>query len=383
MSGAVLEAVPPAATRVAGAKIAILLPDLRGGGVERMRLHLADEFLAAGHAVSFWLLKAEGPLLGMVPEGAEVVDLEAPRLRSAAGPVARQWRAERPDAVLAAMWPLTDVAALAKAMAGAAGRRSRLVVSEHNTLSLTPQAKGLLKRAAMRATIAAGHRAADAVVGVSEGVCDDVAALGGMDRRRLHTIYNPAAAGRNDGRPMSDPWPAPPGGRVLSVGTLKDQKDVPTLLRAMARVRGDAMLCVLGEGSERPRLEALVRELKLEGRVLLPGFAADPAPWYAHADAFALASRYEGFGNVLVEALEFGLPVAATDCRSGPSEILAGGAYGRLVPVGDDAALAAAIDQTLTDPADPDRLKARAAEFTPRRVATRYLDLLLPKGRPE
>ena len=367
-----------------GRRIAILLPDLRGGGVERMRLHLAEQFLQQGHSVTFWLLRADGPLIDRVPDGAAVVDLKSPRLRTASGPVAERWRAEGPDAVLAAMWPLTCVAAVAKVRAGKAGRDARLVISDHNTLSLTPQGQGVVKRVLMRSSIAATYRLADAVVGVSEGVCDDVASLGGLPRESLHTIYNPAAAGRNDGRTHEDPWPGPAGGRVLSVGTLKDQKDVPTLVRAFAKLaRPDATLCVLGEGSARPQIESLVAELGLADRVLLPGFVVDPSAWYAHADVFALASRYEGFGNVLVEALEFGLPVVSTDCRSGPSEILEGGRFGRLVPVGDAAAMADALDAVLSQPADRAALQARAADFTPRAVAQGYLRLLVPDAMGE
>src|SRR5690606_26732556 len=137
-------------------------------------------------------------------------------------------------------------------------------------------------------------------------------------------------------------------------------------------------LCILGEGEERPRLQALVDALGLDGRLLLPGYQSDPAPWYAHADLFVLSSDHEGFGNVIVEALEQGVPVVSTDCPSGPREILEGGKYGTLVPVGDAAALASAIDDALSREHNHDALKRRAQDFSVDKAADAYLDLLLP-----
>ena len=143
----------------------------------------------------------------------------------------------------------------------------------------------------------------------------------------------------------------------------------------------DATLCILGEGSERTALETQVHALGLEGRVLLPGYKSDPAPYYARADLFVLSSDHEGFGNVIVEALDHGVPVVSTDCPSGPREILQEGKYGTLVPVGDVDALAQAMLATLHAPHDPAALKARARDFAVDTIADQYLDHLLPGWR--
>lgn len=175
-------------------------------------------------------------------------------------------------------------------------------------------------------------------------------------------------------------WTAAPGGRILTVGSLKAQKNHPLLLRAFARLaRPDARLMILGGGDDAP-LRRLAAELGIADRVVLAGFHLDPTPFYQTADLFVLSSDHEGFGNVIVEALAQGLPVVSTDCPSGPAEILEGGRWGALVPVGDAEALAAAIDRALATPHDPDALKRRAADFAPAIAARRYLDLLFPSG---
>jgi glycosyltransferase involved in cell wall biosynthesis len=164
------------------------------------------------------------------------------------------------------------------------------------------------------------------------------------------------------------------------MGRLHAQKDYPTLLRALRLVRGTipARLLILGEGPARPEIEALRAGLGLDGAVSMPGFHPDPYPFLAHADLFVLSSLWEGFGNVIVEALACGAPVVSTDCRSGPREILRDGQFGDLVPPGDPEALAAAILATLSRPRDRAALIARSADFSIDKAARAYLRRLLP-----
>jgi glycosyltransferase involved in cell wall biosynthesis len=166
---------------------------------------------------------------------------------------------------------------------------------------------------------------------------------------------------------------------VLAVGRLAGQKDFPTLLRAFAQVRATrpVHLLILGEGKRRPQLEALAAALGVAEYVALPGVSENPFAYMARAAVFVLSSAYEGLPTVLVEALACGCPVVSTDCPSGPAEILDGGSYGPLVPVGNDTALAQAILSVLDTPPDPDCLRARAALFSVDRSVDRYLDVLL------
>jgi len=164
---------------------------------------------------------------------------------------------------------------------------------------------------------------------------------------------------------------------VIAAGRLDQVKDFPTLLRAFARLADKKLrLVVLGEGGQRLTLENLARELGIAGRVDFPGWIANPFALMSRARLFVLSSRYEGLGNVLVEALACGCPVVSTDCPHGPREILENGKWGALVPVGDDAALAAAMETALSQNPDRAALKRRAQFFSVKRAVAEYEKVL-------
>lgn len=358
-------------------EIAFLIPDLRGGGAERVMLDLAHEFARFGHAVGFILMQATGDFMTEAQRGFTVVDLATPRARNVAPALARYLRHRPPDVLIAAMWPLTVVAPLAARIAGFQGK---VLVSEHAMLSRQYAPQGSLHRLALRASTFAGYRLASARVGVSHGTCADMAALSHMSPARFTTIHNPVRLAcqpvHDDLRAARAFW-GTDGPRILTVGNLKPVKNHPLLLRAFAQVRRhDARLMLLGQGQNEASLRGLASELGISDRLIFPGFHADPSPFYATADLFVLSSDHEGFGNVIVEALSFGLPVVSTDCPSGPAEILQSGRFGRLVPVGDAAALAQAMEAALAAPVDREALIRRAADFAPDIAARKYLDLL-------
>ncbi|MGY0611537.1 glycosyltransferase [Luteimonas sp. A501] len=363
-------------------KIAILLPDLRPGGAENMCVQMAREWMARGCEVEFVLRQARGELIPQLPDGASVVDLKVDRVRSLLWPLVRYLREMRPDVLLAAMWPLTAIAPLAARLAGF---RGRVVVSEHSPQSRAYCHKGRLHSFVLRTSIWLAYRFADVRIGVSSGVADDMASLSRMPREMITVQYNPAALGRTYPRvPVLPPeLQGVSSPRILAVGTLKAVKRFDIAIEAFARLPASlgSTLCIVGEGQERQALQAKIEALGLDGRVLLLGYKADTAPWYANADLFVLSSDYEGFGNVIVEALEQGVPVVSTDCPSGPGEILEHGKYGRLVPVGDADALARAMLESLQSQHDHAVLKVRAQDFAVDKVADRYLDLLLPAWR--
>lgn len=358
--------------------ISILLPDLRGGGAERVNIDLAYEFACAGHEVEFVLRQAKGELLEEARDSFSVVDLAAPRVRALPLPLVRYLRFRRPDALLAAMWPLTVIAPLAARLSG---HRCPVVVSEHGILSAQYRDWGEVHRVALRTSMAIGYRLADRCVGVSVGVANDISTLSCIRRGDFDVIHNPVPL-----RPEpSDEavaaaealWSAPRGARIVTVGRMKAVKNHPLLVRAFAHLnKPDAQLLFVGDGEGRAPLLSLARELGVADRVILAGFHRDPTPFYRTADLFVLSSDYEGFGNVIVEALACGTPVVSTDCPSGPSEILEGGRYGRLVPVGDATAMTQAISEALAVSVDRDVLMQRAANFLPEIAAHKYLDLL-------
>jgi glycosyltransferase involved in cell wall biosynthesis len=296
-----------------------------------------------------------------------------------------QWlRAERPVAILSACANSNVVAVAATRLAGTG---TRTVVCEQTTLSRVVRDTHRLRHRLVPPAARWAYPRADSVVAVSTGVADDLEAALRIPRDLVHVIPNPLSPdiALDAAHAPGHPWLSDDGPPVLlSVARLTRAKDIPNLLRAFTVLRSarQARLLVLGEGEERARLQRLVRRLGRSADVDLPGYFKNPYPAMASAAALVLSSRREGLPTVLIEALSLGTPVVATDCPSGPREILDGGRLGRLVPPRDPDALAGAMDAVLSD--EPQLLpEHELAGYSVDTVADRYLELLdAPAGVP-
>ena len=358
--------------------ISILLPDLSGGGAERVMLDLAREFSRLGQDVEFVLMRAEGELLPTAQLNFPFVDLVAPRTREVPTALARYLREQKPDAVIANMWPLTSAAVIARALSR---HNCRLLLVEHNNLTQQYSSWGKLHARLMVASMATTYRFADVVAAVSEGAAKETERLAKLPNDKVKVLHNPIPQRQPPSpKAMADAealWDCSPGQRILTVGSLKDQKNHPLLLRAFADLQyPEARLMLLGQGAKEAALRAMAAKLGIADRVIFAGFQLDPTPFYDTADLFVLSSNYEGFGNVIVEALSCGTLVVSTDCHSGPAEILANGKWGRLIPVDDADALTEAMRASLEDDHDTAELKRRASDFFPEIAARKYLKLL-------
>lgn len=365
-------------------RIALFLPSLEIGGVERVMLNLATGFIKWGVAVDLVLAKAQGGYMRRVPTDVRVVDLRASRMLTSLFPLIRYLRTTKPDGLVSAKDYANVIAIWAKLLARVP---TRVVVSVHTTLSKHVQyAAGFRERVIVPLMARWFYPHADSIVAVSNGVADDLAQFLRLSRDRISVVYNPVvtdylfAAAQE---PINHPWFAPGGPPVvLSIGRLTVAKDYPTLLTAFAKVRQqrDVRLAIFGEGEERERLQDLVRRFGLESDVWLPGFVDPPYPYLARASVFVLSSVWEGLPTAIIESLAFGVPVVSTDCLSGPREILDNGRFGALVPVGDADALAEAILHALDTPHDPDRLRERAKQFSVDNAVAQYFALLGLRG---
>lgn len=360
-------------------RIALYLPTLAGGGAETVFLRLAGAMLRCGRRVDFVLDRAEGPLLESArATGAALHALEAPRTVSALRPLARWIDAERPDVLLSAI-SHNNLAAIVAARL--ARHRCRVVVGEHAALLAHSRQMGGWRHRLMPLLARLVYPLADAVVGVAHGVSEELVKDLGLPRHKVATIWNPVVTEDFAARaaaPLPHPWLGDGGPPViLAAGRLAPVKDYPTFLAAIAalRRRRPVRAILLGEGPERPALLARRDALGLGDCVDLPGAMADPLPWFARAAALAVTSLSEGFALTLVEAMACGVPVASTDCPVGPRDILEGGRYGPLTPVGDAGALADALAGLLDAPPPPALLRRRADDFTVTRSAQAYLDL--------
>ncbi|MBP6807714.1 MAG: glycosyltransferase [Chromatiaceae bacterium] len=210
------------------------------------------------------------------------------------------------------------------------------------------------------------------MIAPSNGVREDLILNFFAPRSRVETIYNGVdlkRVSRLAADAPDQPIPKKQGPWILAASRLSLEKGLDVMIRAFAGIRAStgAILIILGEGPQRQYLENLSQQLGIAEQVWLPGYIKNPFPWLVQADVFTMASRLEGFGTALVEAMALGIPVVSTACRAGPREILAEEGSGILVPVDDEQALASALERLILDPALHAQLSAGA-----RRRATQF-----------
>lgn len=355
--------------------IALFIPSLGASGAERVAVNLGRGLARAGNPVDLVVAYAKGSLLSEIPAGVRLVDLHATRMLSSLPALVRYLRQERPAALISFMDHANIVALWGRKLAGPP---TRVVATVHNTISVATKAPNNHRSRLMPLFIRAFYRWADGIVAVSQGAADDLVATTGLPADRVKVIYNPVIttdllAASN--APAPHPWLAPGQPPVIiGAGRLTPQKDFSNLLRAFARVRArrEARLIILGEGVERPILEALITQLGIGKDVALLGFQPGVYPYLASAAVFVLSSAWEGLPTALIEALALTRNVVSTDCPSGPREILQRGRLGRLVPVNDSEKLAEAILASLDDPRTSVPEDA-LAPYTERAAVEQYL----------
>ena len=359
-------------------RITFFLDALHGGGAEKAvvnllkGLALRDEF-----ELDLVLATKEGPYLDLVPSAVNIVDLQAGRSVTATLPLRQYLRQTRPWAVIGNMGHVNVVAVMAKELSLV---KTRLLLVEQNTLSAN---KSTLRRAKFVPLVMQWlYPRADVVAAVSVGVARDLEEQIKLPVNSVKVLFNPVVNEdliTKSEAALEHPWfeeGTPPV--FLAVGRLTPQKDFPNLLAAFAQVRKQqpARLIILGEGEERQALEAIIEDLDLTSDVLLPGFVSNPYAYMKRASCFVLSSIQEGLPTVLIEAMACGCPVVATDCPSGPDEILAGGIYGSLVPMENPQALAAAMLSALHSPLESELLVKRAQEYSTDNAIDAYLTVL-------
>lgn len=356
--------------------IAVFIPSLDGGGAEKVAIRLGAEFASRGIPVDLVVGSSDGPRLAQVPDAVNLVDLGVSRFRYALPGLIRYLRRRRPGVMLSFLVQANLLAILARL---ASRYPKRLVVSErlHPSAASITSDLGWFKL--MPTLIRFFYPLADRVVAVSQGVADDLVEDVGLPQRLVIAIPNPVEA--DEIRKLSQeeidhPWltDAITEPIVLGVGRLAPSKDFGTLVRAVSLMETNCRLIIIGEGPDRNLLTRLCEALGVECD--LPGYVSNPYAWMRSCDVIALSSRVEGFPNVLIEALALGKPIVATDCPSGPAEILENGRLGRLTPVGDAGAMATAILGAISEPMKPDTLKARTTAWTMESIASRYLEVV-------
>lgn len=360
---------------MAGLHILIPIHDFSAGGTEVIAFRLAEQWIAAGHRVTLLAGAADGAMRGRVPAGGNVrlIDPPVPRsafsrlgLGKAMGPDAQQIA---PDVVfIPGNFHFILAHALKRALPGTpiVGKISNPMLPA-GVLARFAGATGLMTR---------WFAPLDMVAAMSRGLEAEHRAM--APGSPVVTITDPNVPGAQAIQPMRDRRQGKGPVRLLLIGRLEPQKDVPLALRVVAALKKSlpVHLTVLGEGYLRPKIEGQVRSLGLERDVALPGFVDGIAAALDAADLLLITSRYEGGPAVAVEALARGVPVVSTDCSHFLRDLLVDPRLGRIVPSRDPAALAAAIIAQLdSEPAPTELLKAAVEPSRYGHAARAYLNL--------
>ncbi len=361
-------------------RIAVFASFSGQGGVERMIVNLCKGLAQRGCRLDLVLVKSVSAHLEELPAAVRVISPRAGHTLGSVLELARYLRRERPVALLAAKERAGRTALAARWLARVP---TRVVVRIGTTLSAALEGRSRLRKWTWHLPMRLFYPHFDGVVAVSDGVAKDLAAITRLPLARFQVIRNPVITPRLQtlaAEPVDHPWLV--AGEVpviMGVGRFTRQKDFPTLLKAFALVRRERLcrLIILGNGRSRADLLSLAADLGIADAVDFPGFAANPYKYLARASLFVLSSAWEGSPNALTEALALGVPVVATDCPSGPREILAEGRFGPLVPIGDSRKMAEAIVQVMTAPLAADCLRQAAAAYSMEESSRRYLEMLI------
>jgi len=358
-------------------RVGFLIASLESGGIQTATVRLVREFVRRGYEIDLVVVNAHGPLRADVPAGCRLVDLDCRRARQALPRLARYLQAEKPATLISAQTHINILALLARALIG---YPQHLIICEHIALAASVRNSRSLLEKLRPPLVRRFYPLASRVVAVSNQAAQDLRTVAGL-RQEVQVIHNgidieeirlPA------GEASPHAWFENSQLRVvLGIGRLAPQKNFGMLLRAFAALPpANHRLIVLGEGPELRALEVLAEELGISERVNFPGFVKNPFAYLARSNVFVLSSKWEGFANVVLEALACGAPIVATDCPGGPADILANTGFGELVPVDDVPAMTEAIQRALDSKPDRRGMMEYAKSFSIQTTADLYIGLL-------
>ena len=357
-------------------------------------VRLAHGLLEAGVTPVYAVARGSGTYTGLLPEGVEVINLTTGKINSsilrlirARHPLASLVDARRPDVLC----PVMVTPALAALSALRYARyKPTTVLSIQNSLSVShDKEKTILTRVEL-SLIKRAFPQFDGAIALSNGVAMELRCIVPELKNNVKVIPNVGLPlPEQVERAMSYERPFSDNCTLVACGRLTKQKDYPTLFQAFKLLKGHRLqLNILGDGELRQKLENLTQDLGIHHQVSFLGFQQDPFSHIRKADIFVLSSRWEGFGNVLVEAMALGIPVVSTDCPHGPAEIIKDDQTGLLTPTENPRALAYALQRLIDDRVLRTRLgqagQARAQDFSSGSIGASYaryfLQLIQGKG---
>ncbi|MCF2504703.1 glycosyltransferase [Dyadobacter sp. CY107] len=359
-------------------KILIFYRNLRQGGVQRMMVNFANHMIETGSEVTLLLISREGEFLSLVKPNVKIKTLEANGKNYLKALVA-ELKYGRYDSMFTATPTLNTLSILSQKLSGT---RTRVIISERSDTTREFLDGGIKTYKLSFLLIPLLYRFAHAIVAVSKGVASGLGKFAWLDEKKIHVIYNPAFDSSQQYQlhePVDEPWLEKKETQVvISAGRLTEQKNFPLLFNAVKLIkeRGISLrLIIIGDGPLRVSLQNLIDDLGLTENVKMVGFKINPIAWISKSDVFVMSSAWEGFGNILVDALASGTTIVSTACKSGPAEILADGKYGYLTSVSDPNEMADKILYALAHPMPQSELLERAKSFERSTIMRKYESL--------
>jgi glycosyltransferase involved in cell wall biosynthesis len=353
------------------------------GGTERVFLSVADYLSSTyGWSIDFVVDKitGEGTESVAINKGYRIISLNKSRTWKTILPFANYLKTHNPDIVISAYTETNAAALISKALHHFP---TLFIVTEHASLDEHWTGKSWLRRMMLESIVRYVYKLADQVLCVSQGMAEQLGKR--LKHPHISFIHNPVRFShrtqtKTDARRML---------RIeenthmlLAVGRISRQKNYLMLLQSVKLLGPSSKycLCIVGgvfDQKEKLKLDQFISDNNLGEQVRFVDFTHDIHSYYEAADIFALSSAWEGFGNVLVEALAFGLPIVSTRCNYGPAEILENGQFGILVDVNDHIAMGQAIQRIMTaNPFNPERQIERTQNFTEQRIGAAYHQLI-------
>ena len=360
-------------------KVLFIINDLSGGGAERVFVNIANNFVSNNIAVEFLVGKKEGTYLNILDPSIPVIEAGGRSFVKYLATFPKIFRKNNYTHIFTASHYVSAAAILSKKITGVAGK---IYVTHHFSYPQSRTFRDMKGDAILKLIHFFITPYADKIIAVSKGSLEWLRKFSHRKLPQGIFIYNPVFD--DTIYPLAAEnviFPVEITNKIilLSVGRLAEQKDHLTLLKAFSIFKQhheNAVLFILGTGSLQPVLESYIKEHDLASSVFLMGFEPNPYKWMQRCDTLILSSIFEGFGNVLVEAMALGKTVVSTSCPSGPDEILQNGTLGYLCPVKDAVKMSAAIESAIQMPVDKDILIKAAGQYRTNEIVKKYIEIL-------
>ena len=356
-------------------KVVFVIPSLRGGGAERIMVNIIRNLDWNKFSPTLVLLNREGPFIELLPVELKVIDLKSPRVRDSFFKLVKVLNKLKPDVVFATLGHLNLALVIIKYFLR---KKPKIIIREGNTPSRKWSEMSNFKRRLFTILYRQLYPQADLIIAQCKDMKYDLVNYLGIDHSKIKYIYNPLDVDKIKLDCQKDnPFVHKDRINILSVGRLTYAKGFDVLIDAFKILHEELPnihLTILGEGKLKCTLEKRAEALNIGRNISFAGFKSNPYPYFFHSDTYVLSSRWEGFPNTLLEALACKSKVVATDCKSGPREILGDNEYGVLVPPEDCFALAKGILKSINS---ANKSKRRAYDFDVKVIIKEYEKVIL------